>query len=230
MCWKNCCSQWRVWFRPIVITVYILFVIIIVPTLIVNSGNCTLNHGHKMGKTAGCIFPLDAVVEIAWKKYQTSTDCDTRIHSNRNFSARWIHTQRSVDLNWWLICADRNTNVGVAHQSTHHPFYETRSAETNYTRPMDGSHLCQQCGMWCCPFRKNRVDPIVSFCSGSDFCFRNIRSTLMVCARYTKRMSSTISWSICSTTWYSCRSSFMVQSNRTTISLLFLFSRICKWI
>lgn len=147
MCWKNCCSQWRVWFRPIVITVYILFVIIIVPTLIVNSGNCTLNHGHKMGKTAGCIFPLDAVVEIAWKKYQTSTDCDTRIHSNRNFSARWIHTQRSVDLNWWLICADRNTNVGVAHQSTHHPFYETRSAETNYTRPMDGSHLCQQCGM-----------------------------------------------------------------------------------
>ncbi|XP_037050563.1 transmembrane protein 184C [Bradysia coprophila] len=64
-CWKNCCSQWRVWFRPIVITVYILFVIIIVPTLIVNSVRDGFSRKDQLILIGG-LFVLTAIPMSVW--------------------------------------------------------------------------------------------------------------------------------------------------------------------
>ena len=63
--WMICFSRWRIWIRPIMLTIYLLFVIIVVPLLIVNSLKDGFTRKDQLILIGG-LFVLTAIPLSIW--------------------------------------------------------------------------------------------------------------------------------------------------------------------
>lgn len=63
---QSCCLQWRSWIRPLLILVYLLFVVIVVPLLIVNSVKDGFSRKDQLILIGG-LFVLSAIPISIWQ-------------------------------------------------------------------------------------------------------------------------------------------------------------------
>ncbi|EAT46866.1 AAEL001962-PA [Aedes aegypti] len=63
---QGCCSQWRSWIRPLLVVLYVLFVIIVVPLLIVNSVKDGFTRKDQLILIGG-LFVISAVPISIWQ-------------------------------------------------------------------------------------------------------------------------------------------------------------------
>lgn len=63
--WRQCCSQWRFWVRPIIICLYAAFVLIVVPIMIVNSLKDGFTRNDQLILIGG-LFVLTAIPMSVW--------------------------------------------------------------------------------------------------------------------------------------------------------------------
>lgn len=62
---RQCCSQWRLWIRPIAMGVYVLFVVIVLPWLIFNSVKDGFSRKEQLTLISG-LFVLTAIPISIW--------------------------------------------------------------------------------------------------------------------------------------------------------------------
>lgn len=63
--WRQICGEWRLWIRPLLILIYVLFAIIIIPLLIVNSVKDGFTRKDQLILIGG-LFVLAAVPISVW--------------------------------------------------------------------------------------------------------------------------------------------------------------------
>lgn len=66
MCAKPCCQRWHLWVRPLIITLYVLFVLIVVPLLIVNAVKEDGFNRNDQLVLIGGLFVLTAIPVSIW--------------------------------------------------------------------------------------------------------------------------------------------------------------------
>lgn len=88
-CCKRCCTQWRLWIRPISMTFYGLFVLILVPFLIFNSVQGGFSGKDQLILIGG-LFVLSAIPISIWHIIQHITNFTKPVLQRKIIRILWM--------------------------------------------------------------------------------------------------------------------------------------------